>query len=111
MRHSQPSDQKALYANMMEEVNARLETILVAAQGGYQMHEMLAEEFCYFQLRMLCEAIACACLIAHGDLTGNVYKLCSEWSADKIIGSLNCIPFLSKATRCYNNSTANPGRA
>ena len=88
MQHSQPDDQKALYANMMEEVNARLETIFVAAQGGYRMHEMLAEEFCYFQLRMLCEAIACACLIAHGDLTGNVHKLRNQWSADTIIREL-----------------------
>jgi hypothetical protein len=88
MRHSQPSDQKVLYANMMEEVNARLETIFVAAQGGYRMHEMLAEEFCYFQLRMLCESIACACLIAHGDLTGNVHKFRNQWSADRILKEL-----------------------
>lgn len=51
------------------------------------MHQMIAEEFCYFQLRMLCEAIACGCLVAHGDITRlqSLERLRREWSADKII--------------------------
>jgi hypothetical protein len=91
MGQAQPSDQKSLYANLMEEVNARLEGIVNAARGKFQMHEMFAEEFCYFQLRMICETIACACLVAHGDLTGNIYKLRSEWSADKIVKLLTAL--------------------
>lgn len=57
----------------------------MTVNGLYRMHQMLAEELCYFQLRMICETIACGCLIAHGDMTGlNLDKIRSEWSADAI---------------------------
>jgi hypothetical protein len=90
MAHPPPGNQRELYASLMEEVNARLETISFAVQGTHRMHEMLAEEFCYFQLRLICEIVACGCLIAHGDLTGiNLDKYKREWSADSIIKKLD----------------------
>ena len=50
------------------------------------MPEVAVREYCFLQLRMLCELIALGCLTAHGDLqTG---KLKDEYKADKILSRL-----------------------
>jgi hypothetical protein len=75
-----------LYCNLMDEVQARLQLMENVLNKKYPMHPMLAEELCYFQLRMLCETFACALLVAHGSLTGfSGHRLKGEWSANTII--------------------------
>jgi|SRR5882724_2304781 len=44
-------------------------------------------EFCYLQLRMLCELIAVGCLVVHGDVEGTK-GLCKVWAADKVMKRL-----------------------
>jgi hypothetical protein len=57
-----------LYANLMDEVKARIDCINVAVQGRTGFPTPIAREFCYLQLRFLCELIALSCLVAHGDI-------------------------------------------
>jgi hypothetical protein len=76
----------------MEEVNARLQLMANVLNKKYPMHEMLAEELCYFQLRMLCETFACALLVAHGKITGlDIDSLKREHSASTIFKSVRDI--------------------
>lgn len=46
-------------------------------------------EFCFLQLRMLCELIALGCLTAHGDLEAG--KLKKSHKADQIIRRLEVL--------------------
>ena len=49
----------------------------------------LVREFCFLQLRMICELIALDCLTAHGDIKGvQSKKLSKEYSADRILWTL-----------------------
>jgi hypothetical protein len=49
----------------------------------------LTGEFCYFQLRIICELIALACLTAHGDIQGTKSNRLQEaYQADLIIKAL-----------------------
>lgn len=85
-------DQRAvstLYANLLDEVKVRIDCVDKAVHGRTSMPGPLVREFCYLQLRILCELIALSCLVAHGDIAAKYSKrLGKEWSADKIIGEL-----------------------
>jgi hypothetical protein len=78
------------YAAMMEEAKQRLNCIDAATSGLIVLLPPPAlREFCFLQLRMLCELIALACLIAHGDITATqTKKLRQEWSPDRILAEL-----------------------
>jgi hypothetical protein len=53
---------------------------------------MLIQEFCYLQLRLLCEVIALGCLVAHGDITNiNMKPLSKNYDADTIIKKLGTL--------------------
>ncbi len=58
----------ALYCNLMEEIKARHDAVSAAAAGRLPVHPLMAHEFCFLQLRMICELVALACVVAHGDL-------------------------------------------
>ena len=80
------SKQNTLYANLMDEVKVRINCIDQAVQGRTGFPVPVVREFCYLQLRLLCELIALSCLVAHGDIkrlqshhTGRAY------SADDIL--------------------------
>ena len=78
-----------LYANLMDEVKARLECIDMALQGGFGVHAALVREICFLELRMLCEIIALAASVAHGDVRDKTTaKLEREFAADRIIQRL-----------------------
>jgi len=79
-----------LYAAIMEEVKVRLSSIETAAMGKTGLIGPIAREFCFLQLRMLCELIALACLVAHGDIKETT-KLRKLWAADKIIKALETL--------------------
>ena len=67
-------------------------SITGAMSGGTALPAPLVQEFCYLQLRMLCELVALGCLTAHGDIKETqAAKLQKEWSADKIISQLEAL--------------------
>lgn len=74
-----------LYANLMDEAKARIETIdFVLNRSG--LPKIFAQEIGYLQLRMLCEIISLGCLVAHGDITGiDLKAFKQEYLADRII--------------------------
>lgn len=76
-----------LYAAIMEEVKIRLSSIDSAVAGRVQLPGAIVREFCFLQLRMLCELIALGCLTAHGDIRETT-TLRKEYSAGKIIERL-----------------------
>jgi len=58
---------RSLYADLMNEANDRLGAIQTAIDRRDQWRPIITQEFCYLQLRALCEVIAIGCIIAHGD--------------------------------------------
>lgn len=76
-----------LYVAMLEECKVRLECINMALSGRTNLPERSAVEFCYLQLRMLCELIALGCLVVHGDIEGTK-GLRTVWAANDIMKRL-----------------------
>jgi hypothetical protein len=61
-------------------------------QGAGGIPQMAAFEFCYLQLRKICEVFALACLAAHGDIPGVRTKLVQKtYNADQIIKQLTSL--------------------
>ncbi|HZG32081.1 MAG TPA: hypothetical protein VEZ59_02335 [Sphingopyxis sp.] len=58
---------RSLYADLMNEARDRLNAIQQAIDRRDQCRPIITQEFCYIQLRALCEVIAIGCIIAHGD--------------------------------------------
>jgi hypothetical protein len=78
-----------LYAGLMTEVQIRISAIQGAKSKPELLSPHLTEEFCFLQLRMICELIALACLTAHGEVQGaKSGKLNKEYSADRILNRL-----------------------
>ena len=79
-----------LYRGIMEEIRIRIAAI-DAGTGNYliTLPPPIVREHCFLQLRMICELIAFACLVAHGDMpSARAPKLQKEWAADKIMEEL-----------------------
>lgn len=76
-----------LYANLMEEVKIRHASITTALGNEARHPSPLVREFCFLQLRMTCELIALACLVAHGDIQ-ITKQLRKEYAADQILKQL-----------------------
>jgi hypothetical protein len=88
MEYRMPKYEDAMdvYAKLMYKAKARL-LAMDMALGGTGLPNAIICEFCFLQLRMLCEVIALECLTAHGDL--QIGKdLRKAWQADKIIHDL-----------------------
>jgi hypothetical protein len=78
-----------VYADLMGEVKERLNVIHQTMNGATGLSPPLLKEFCYLQLRMCCELIALACMVAHGDVPETqTNKLKGAWAADFIIKRL-----------------------
>jgi hypothetical protein len=77
-----------LYLALMEEVKTRLGTMDRIMQGDIPLPDRAICEYCSLQVRLICEVIALASLIAHGDEIGDSRKLEKEWSAGKIVSGL-----------------------
>jgi hypothetical protein len=71
----------------MEEIKVRLLSIDFATSGQMALPHQLTHEYCYLQLHMICELIALACLVAHGDIQETT-ALKNDWSADRILDKL-----------------------
>src|SRR6266850_2561007 len=76
-----------LYVAILEETKVRIDCINTALNGRTTLPERSAVEFCYLQLRMLCELIAVGCLVVHGDIEGTK-GLRKAWAADEIMKRL-----------------------
>jgi len=78
------------YTALMSEARARLEGIEIAFKNKGGLAQITVRDFGYIELRMLCELISLACLVAHGHLPGTKTKeLRDEWRASKIIDALD----------------------
>jgi hypothetical protein len=80
----------SLYAGIMEEIKIRVAAIDSGTTNQTGLAPPLVKEFCFLQIRMICELIALGCLVAHGDI-GQSKKLMKEWAADKIISALESL--------------------
>jgi hypothetical protein len=79
----------ALYANIMAEVKYRTDAIDAGTGGKLPLSAPLIREFCYLQLRMICELIALGCLVAHGDIKAAKSKaMMKQWKAETIMNTL-----------------------
>jgi hypothetical protein len=56
------------YSILMLEAKHRLLAMDTALEGKTGLPRPAIREYCFLQLRMLCELIALGCLTAHGDL-------------------------------------------
>lgn len=104
------SDTGKEYARFMEEIKWRLTEIdrrLVLVEGRERLPASIFEiEFCYLQLRFVCELIALASLLAHRSY-GLSKELLEEWHADQIFFELerineHCFPWPVRVTHGVN---------
>jgi hypothetical protein len=78
-----------LYVELMAEVKVRLHVTSQVASGQLPMPTRMAREFCYLQLRMICELIAVSCLLLHGDIEAARGKdITKEWNAADLMARL-----------------------
>ena len=78
----------ALYIRLMEEVKGRAFSINAITHSPIQIGPPLIREYCFLQLRMLCELIALGCLVAHGDIANTKYFQRDAYKADDIMRRL-----------------------
>src|ERR1700722_12742109 len=78
---------RTLYQSIMGEVFIRAYSINTATHTPTIIPQPLIREYCYLQLRMLCELIALGCLVAHGDITKTKYFQ-KAYKADDILQQL-----------------------
>ncbi|HEY8190379.1 MAG TPA: hypothetical protein VIF12_06805, partial [Micavibrio sp.] len=93
-----------IYKNLMEEVKMRIDAVATMFQKQI-IPEPLIQEFCFLQVRMICELIALACLIAHGTIIApDAKKIQKQHKPADIMQQLNDInpdfyPHPLKSTR------------
>src|SRR5579872_3616704 len=85
----QEQKRNTLYANLMDEAKARFAHINLAVSGRAGFATPIIREFCYLQIRFLCELVALSCLVAHGDISAlQSHKIGKAYSADDILNRL-----------------------
>jgi len=78
------------YTDLMQEIKERIYTIDDILSGKTELNGPLAHEFCFLQLRFICECISYACVIAHAYITElQATKFQREWSADTLMKQLS----------------------
>jgi hypothetical protein len=78
-----------LYLSIMEEVKIRAFSINAATNVPNALPPPLIREYCFLQLRMLCELVALGCLVAHGDIKETKAKdFQKAYKADDILRRL-----------------------
>src|SRR5689334_9351620 len=76
-----------LYALLMERLKLRMAAISWLLRNEHPWPPAITQDSCYLQLRFVCETVAIACLVAHGNaLTSR--KLSKEYQADRILNAL-----------------------
>lgn len=80
------------YTDLMQEIKERLYTIEDVLSGRTGLQGPLAHEFCFLQLRLICECISYACVIAHAYINElQAPKFQKEGSADKLMKQLGAL--------------------
>jgi hypothetical protein len=78
-----------LYANLLEEIKLRIASINHCTLGQSGLAAPFVKDFCYLQIRMICELVALGCLVAHGDIKEASSKnMQGAWSAETIMSTL-----------------------
>jgi len=77
------------YTDLMQEIKERLYVIEDVLSDRTALRGTLANEFCFLQLRLICECISFACVIAHAYIKElQSPKFQTEWSADTLMKAL-----------------------
>jgi len=78
------------YCKVMEEIKGRYAALRAACAGQLAMPQPCALEFCYLQLRLLCELVALGCLVAHRDIieVAESRKITKAWQPNVILSEL-----------------------
>ena len=85
-------DQDPRYKDLMQEIKERLYAIEDILGGRAGLQGPLAHEFCFLQLRLICECISYACVIAHAYIQElKTPKFQKEWSADSLMKALDSL--------------------
>lgn len=80
------------YAGFMSEIKLRTFAIEDAANGVIPLHSHFVKEFCALQIRMSCECVALACLVAHQELEETKSNTMQKaYAADQIIKRMESI--------------------
>jgi hypothetical protein len=66
------------YASIMREIKLRCESINTITRSGLPVPPPFLQEYGFLQLRMICELIGLACLVAHGDIATGTRALNSK---------------------------------
>jgi len=83
-------NQDPRYTDLMQEIKERLYAIEDVLSGRTALHGPLAHEFCFLQLRIICECTSYACVIAHAYIEDlQAPKFQKEWSADTLMKALD----------------------
>ncbi len=81
---------RELYCDLMVEIRGRAASIKAATSGKLGIPPALIREFGYLQIRMMCELIGLACLVAHGDIPATQsQRLGQEYDPTKILRRLD----------------------
>jgi hypothetical protein len=92
MASKQDLEAAELYANVMEEIKVRAASINTLTNMRDGLPSPLVREYCFLQLRMMCELIALGCLVAHGDIEATKAKaLQKAYKADEILTRLEAL--------------------
>jgi hypothetical protein len=79
----------AAYCKLMEVIRARMGVILFLANEQTGLPPFSVSELQQLQIRMICETLAKACLVLHGDIAGaKSARLTTAYQADLIMNAL-----------------------
>jgi hypothetical protein len=85
-------NQDPRYTDLMQEIKERLYAIEDVLSARTELRGPLAHEFCFLQLRLMCECISYACVIAHAYIEElKAPKFQKEWSADSLMKALDSL--------------------
>ena len=100
----------SVYRGLLVEIKYRTESIDSVLTGGVNLRAKIAEEFCYLQLRMICEIIAIGCLVIHGELSPVKSALFKTYKADWIMSELAKLhpKFFPSPLEMKDDTTTNP---
>jgi hypothetical protein len=77
------------YQLLMNEVKYRLKLVLQLIKHDAPYPEGIVKEFCFLQIRMVCELVGLGCLLAHGGIKGaQTLQLKKAYSPERIISEL-----------------------
>ena len=85
-----------LYLKLMEEVKGRIKAVeamhIAFDKRQLPIADNYALEFCWLQLRMICETVALACVVAHADSVGDgLRQLAEKWRPTELMRRMDSL--------------------